>query len=136
MSRNEDIGMRITYIREHAGDKRISMADFGKSIGVSSASINQWEKGKTNVPQSAIMNICRQYKINETWLLTGEGSMKDEDTNAQRIARVVSQLRTEDEYLKNSLIYAITRADEHQLRLFLKEIMKELKRLGIEDFDD
>ncbi len=90
------IGKRINYLRENYYDKKMSMATFAKEVGVSPATINQWEKGNTAVPQTAINVIANKFLINETWLLTGEGNMKAPASREQELAQFVAALYEED----------------------------------------
>lgn len=90
------IGVRINYLRENYYDKKMSMATFAKEIGVSPATINQWEKGNTSVPQTAINVIVSKFAVNETWLLTGEGEMKTSASRAQELAKITTELYNAD----------------------------------------
>lgn len=108
------IGERIKYVRENIGEKKMSMETFGKEINVSSASINQWEKGKSEPPMSILQLITSHFKINGTWLLTGEGDMKEPLSRQQEIAELAAKLYGSDE---NSI--------EYRTMMYLKDMPLE-----------
>lgn len=64
---------RIRKIRKDSG---LTQSQFGAVIGVAQTTIAGYENGSREVPNSAIVSICREFDINETWLRTGEGPMK------------------------------------------------------------
>lgn len=68
----ETIGERIKRIRKEAG---LSMATFGKRIGVNSSSVAKWETGENNPSERTLKLICSEFHINYLWLTKGEGEM-------------------------------------------------------------
>lgn len=68
----ETIGERIKRIRKEAD---LSMATFGKRIGVNSSSVAKWETGENNPSERTLKLICSEFHINYLWLTKGEGEM-------------------------------------------------------------
>lgn len=66
------MGDRIRLIRKHFG---LNQTDFGGKIGYKQTAIGLWENNQRSVPDSAIMLICSEFKINEKWLRDGVGEM-------------------------------------------------------------
>ena len=66
---------RIRKIRKEAG---LTQSQFGAIIGVAQTTIAGYENGSREVPNSAIVSICREFGINDKWLRTGEGPMKEQ----------------------------------------------------------
>ena len=65
-----NIGERIKRIRDENG---LTLTKFGGRLGVSAQAISLIEKG-TNAPsEQTVRSICREFRINEEWLRTGEG---------------------------------------------------------------
>lgn len=55
---------------------KLSQEEFGKKIGLESRGhISALESGKKNITDRIVKDICREFKINEQWLRTGEGNM-------------------------------------------------------------
>lgn len=57
----------------------MSQEEFGKKIGLTRFTISNLESGKRNITERVIADICREYRVNESWLRTGEGEMFRED---------------------------------------------------------
>ncbi|MEK8224629.1 helix-turn-helix transcriptional regulator [Clostridioides difficile] len=55
--------------------KKIKQKDFGKKLGLSLSQISSYETGHRKIPQRTINDICREFNVNEQWLLHGEGEM-------------------------------------------------------------
>jgi len=68
----EDISHRIKEIREK---KKLSQVRFAKALGLTPASISNYESGKRLPDYASINALSDVYNVNTNWLLTGEGSM-------------------------------------------------------------
>jgi len=54
----------------------LTQKEFAKNIGITSAGLNDYLKGRANdISSNKIKNIILKYNINPIWLLTGEGKM-------------------------------------------------------------
>lgn len=65
------IGDRIRALRKSL---KLTQAKFGEIIGLKQNSIALIETGRETSDQT-IFAICREFRVNETWLRTGEGEM-------------------------------------------------------------
>ena len=76
---------RIKYLR-----KKLDMTqqEFANRLGVARNNIAGYETGKRSPSNAVISLICREFKVNEIWLRTGEGG----DNN------IFTNLSTDDEY--------------------------------------
>lgn len=68
----DTIGMRIRQVRKADS---LTLTEFGNKIGITAASVSAFELGKTNPSDQTIRSICREFKVNEIWLRSGEGDM-------------------------------------------------------------
>lgn len=66
---------RVMKLRNHL---KMSQEEFGKKIGLTRFTISNLESGKRNITERVIADICREYRVNESWLRTGEGEMFEE----------------------------------------------------------
>lgn len=73
----ESIGDRIKKLRK---EKNLTMLEFGKSIGMSKASISGIEAGKNGPSEQTVRLICSMYNVDYFWLKTGEGEMYINET--------------------------------------------------------
>lgn len=65
---------RIKRIRK---EKNLTQVEFGKIIGVKGNTITNYENGLRNPTDAVIVSICREFNVNEAWLRTGDGKMKN-----------------------------------------------------------
>lgn len=93
---------RIKEIREYYS---LSQKEFGERIELKQNSVAVVERGKRNLSERSINLICKEFSINKTWLLTGEGNMFNDITPSEEIESFLSTLAiTGDENFKKRLI--------------------------------
>lgn len=63
---------RIRELRKHLG---MTTEVFGNKIGIVSSAVTNIEAGRRQPTNQLITSICREFKVNEQWLRTGEGEM-------------------------------------------------------------
>lgn len=66
------LGERIRKVRRNLD---LTQQDFGKRIGIKSNSVSLIESGSRNASDQVILAICREFKVNEEWLRTGDGEI-------------------------------------------------------------
>ena len=93
---------RFKLLRQELG---MTQEEFGSKIGVARNTIAQYESGRIVPSNPVIANICKEYAVNETWLLTGEGDMFKNITPSEEIESFLSTLAIAgDENFKKRLI--------------------------------
>lgn len=73
---------RIKLVRKNAN---LTLEKFGKRIGITAASCSTIESGKSNPSNQTILSICREFRIREEWLRTGEGEMMIADSQRDKL---------------------------------------------------
>lgn len=68
MTENE----RIKQVRK---SMNLTLEAFGQRIGVTRAAISNIENGIRSVTEQMRRSVCREFGVNENWLLAGEGEM-------------------------------------------------------------
>ena len=68
MTENE----RIKQVRKSLN---LTLDAFGARVGVKKAAMSNIENGSRGVTDQMRRSICREFGVNENWLLTGEGEM-------------------------------------------------------------
>ena len=63
---------RIKELRKTLG---LTLEKFGERLGVKRNSVSQWENGINNISDQVRKSICREFGVNEEWLLSGSGPM-------------------------------------------------------------
>lgn len=69
----DTIGERVRHLRKVS--LNLTLEKFGERIGITAASLSAFETGKTNPSDQTIRSICREFRVREEWLRSGEGSM-------------------------------------------------------------
>ena len=98
---------RINALRRELG---LSQDAFGTRLGVTGASVSRWESGDRDVPNSAVLSICREFGVNETWLRTGDGEMKAAPSREAEMGRLVRELMSQrPDSFRSALITTLLR---------------------------
>lgn len=63
---------RIRELRRHLN---MTMEEFGARIGLTKSAVNFIESGRNGARDQTVFAICREFRVNEHWLRTGEGEM-------------------------------------------------------------
>ena len=80
---------RIKKIRTHLN---LTQPEFGKKLGVTAAAISKIETGVREPSNQIILAICREFKVNETWLKLGHEPIFIE-TNESIISDFVAEYK-------------------------------------------
>lgn len=73
---------RINLVVQHS---KLTKTAFAKRINVSQGLISQICSGATNPSDRTIADICREFRIREEWLRTGEGEMMIADSQRDKL---------------------------------------------------
>lgn len=71
---------RIKRIRNELG---MTQSDFAEKLNLSQNFIWMIEKGSREPSDRTIADICREFKVNEIWLRTGDGEPFDNDVSRE-----------------------------------------------------
>lgn len=100
---------RIKELRKSLG---LNQAEFGAKVGISNTAVSKWESGENAVPDSAILNICREFGVNETWLRTGAGDMHRAKSREAELGELIrSRLLDRPESFQATLVTVLLRFD-------------------------
>lgn len=112
----------------------LNQSDFGKRLGVTGPAISRWESGERSIPESAIILICRNYHVSETWLRTGAGEMFAARTREAELGELITtRLHNRPESFQTALITTLLRFDPDgpewsALEKIVKSLQEETKK--------
>lgn len=106
-----EINERLVQLRKSLG---LSVRAFADKVNVSGGLISNIENGRRELTDRTILDICREFNVNEKWLRTGEGEMFRDDER--------SLCRQLAEY------YHLSEAGERLIRRFC-ELPEESRRI-------
>lgn len=87
---------RLKALRKELG---LTQEKFAERLRMKRNSIANYEIGRNEPIDAVIALICREFKVNETWLRTGEGEMFKEDPMRDERSYYIEELL--DEYEDN-----------------------------------
>ena len=124
-----DIYSRISKVRAVSKE---SQEKFALRLGLSRNFINQVENKKKNVSDRTILDICREYHVNEEWLRNGTGEMFLPSDRKSDIAKLTKQLLDEeDDSFKNRFVSMLANLSVEEWE-FLEKRARELCELDEE----
>lgn len=74
------VSERVRFIRKNIAG--LTMNDFGHRLGVGKTAISKLESGESSLTNQMCRAICREFHINETWLLDGDGPIEVEASSS------------------------------------------------------
>lgn len=89
------IAERIMMVVDALG---ISKSDFARQLSLTPAYISKLGKNTDAVPSDrTISDICREFRVSEVWLRTGEGEMFLRQTEAEQLAEVLVRMELDQD---------------------------------------
>lgn len=82
-------GERVKNIRKDLG---LTLDKFGERLGVRKSAMSKIEKGENNLTEQMAKSICREFRVNYTWLTSGKGEvfLNSDDDFRERIDAVMT----------------------------------------------
>ena len=80
---------RLKELRKELG---LNQTEFGEKLGVAQSTVAGWELGARDIPDIAIISICRAYNVREEWLREGTGKMYATLSREEEMGRLVRRL--------------------------------------------
>lgn len=119
----DTIGSRIRYLRKDV--LKLNQTEFSTQILLAQTHLSSLEKGERNVTDRTILDICREFNVNEEWLRNGNGDIFVE--NEKRIV---------DEFLKThnlnekalGIVYGFLSLNEKERDVFVDGFYKILEK--------
>lgn len=108
---------------------KLSQEEFGKKIGLESRGhISTLESGKKNITDRIVKDVCREFKINEQWLRTGEGNMFSDISNNEAYFNAATDLSS-DPLIVSALIeyQRLTDKEKAAISQYAVSVLNRLK---------
>ena len=102
---------RIKEIRRAVG---CTQQEFADRLGLKRNTIATYEIGKAVPSDRTISDICREFRVSEVWLRTGEGEMFLRQTEAEQLAEITTRMELDQD---DPFISMITSAVKSYYRL-------------------
>lgn len=115
---------RIKELRKALG---LTLEEFGAKIGMGKSSVSKIEKGLNGTTDQTIRSICREFKVSEDWLRTGEGDMFDQE-QPSILARLSSEYKLTTR--EQSVVAAFLELDEADRAAIMRYVDKLVEKLS------
>ena len=115
---------RIKELRKALG---LTLEEFGAKIGMGKSSVSKIEKGLNGTTDQTIRSICREFKVSEDWLRTGEGDMFDQE-QPSILARLSSEYKLTAR--EQSVVAAFLELDEADRAAIMRYVDKLVEKLS------
>ena len=122
---------RIKRIR---ADLKLTQSDFAAKLGVSQNYVWMLESGERTASDRIIRDICREFRVDETWLRTGEGDMYRPRSREQELGEGIRAILIDrPESFQAALISTLLKFDPDgpewaALERIMAELQKETKK--------
>lgn len=124
-------GERVRELRKSLG---LTLEKFGKPLGVGKTAISNIENGKRNITDQMVKSICREYNVNEEWLINGSGDMFTKmDREDQLMQWAASVLKDDSSSFRKRFVSMLLALPEDEWK-FLEEKARML--LDLRDHSD
>lgn len=100
---------RIAQVRKQAG---LTQEKFAEKIGLTRNFVWMIEKGDRVPSDRTIADICREFRVSESWLRTGEGEMFLPMDADEELAQVLAEIKLSDDKLIKAIIKSYWRLDD------------------------
>lgn len=129
----ETVAERIIQVVEALG---VSKSDFARKINVTPAYISKLGKFPDSVPSDrTILDICREFNVNEIWLRTGDQRMFVSRSRDEELSAFFGDLLYGQPDFKRRLIAVLSRLDEAEWGLLEKMADRLLDEMQKEKAD-
>lgn len=117
-----ELNDRIKLIRNNEG---ITQQEFADKLGLKRNTVASYEINKITPSDRTILDICREFNVNENWLRTGEGEMFRQQNTDEEIAAFIGDVLSGDNDFKRRFILFLARLSENEWQL-LETMLKKL----------
>lgn len=124
------IGARIKQVRK---DKGLNQTEFANSIGIKQGHLTDLERGKSNITERTLQDICRVYAVSYEWLTTGAGEMYITMTEEEQIKQRISEIMKGQDDFAKALMFKVANLETGQIkaiREFAESLLERQKKEG------
>ena len=86
-------GERLKELRKY---KNMTQQEFADKLKIKRPTIANYEADRVEPSSAVIAGICREYEVNEIWLLSGEGDMFQAMTEDEELAAYLGNVMNDE----------------------------------------
>lgn len=117
----EGISERISKIIKQTG---MTKTAFAERLNITQAYVSKISIGNKVPSDRTIIDICREFDVNEYWLRTGEGEMFIQKTRSDEIAAFVGDVLRDDSDFRQKFISVLARMTADEWKLLERKVLE------------
>ena len=92
----------------------LTQQEFADRLRVKRNTVGQWECGINALTDQMIFSICKEFKVNEEWLRTGQGEIFIKQSRDEEMAELIGNMMSEEsDSFKKRLISGLLALDDN-----------------------
>lgn len=112
-------------IKEVRKSLNLTQDRFGERLGVGRSAISNIEAGSRGVTDQLRLAVCREFRVSEEWIRTGEGEMFVEPDEDEEITRFMGDILSGQPDFRRRLVSVLARMTPDEWAL-LEDKIREL----------
>lgn len=105
---------RISWVIQDSG---LTKTAFAKKINVSQAFVSQLASGSSVPSDRTIADICREFRVSEQWLRTGQGEPRPALSRDEELAAFFGDVLADQSDFKRRLLTVLSKLDVEEWAL-------------------
>lgn len=97
---------------------------FAEKLNITQAYVSALCGGKKTPSDRTIIDICREFDVNEYWLRTGEGEMFIQKSRGDEIAAFVGDILRDDSDFRQKFISVLARMTTDEWKLLERKVLE------------
>lgn len=107
---------------------KLTLEEFGKRIGFGKSAISEVENGNNAMSKQMKTAICKEFNLNEEWLMDGVGDPERKLTEDENLAQFVGKTLFEQDETDDKVILrwvaSLPKEKRHALRILIEQNKK------------
>jgi len=118
------MGDRLKVLRKKLG---LTQQEFADRLGIKRNAVTNYEVGRNDPADMVVSLICREFRVSEKWLRTGEGDMFIQKHREEQIAEYFHDLQGLNDELKKRLVAALAAIQTKDWEI-IRQIVEKIVR--------
>lgn len=122
-------------IHEIIVSKGIKKTEFAQKLNISQAYVSQLCSGIKTPSDRTILDICREFDVNEHWLRTGEGEMFIQKSPGDEVSAFVGDILRGEPDFRQRFITVLARMTPDEWKLLERKVLELAEEIKKADPD-
>ena len=106
----------------------LTQQEFADRLGIKRGALANYEIGR-NEPIDAVISLtCREFRVSEPWLRTGEGEMFPTLSEDEHLAHFFGQMNTEGDTFRRRFLLTLSRLSDEEWRT-LEALVQTIRKI-------